>query len=291
MSGPETPKIDELKARLASDPGSRMFVPLGEELRKAGHPDEAERVLRTGIEKHPAYLSAWVTLGRLLAQQERHGEAVEALNRALQLDPENVVAARLAADSYLALGEKVEAIKKFKLVHAFIPSDQEVQASIETLERQLNPEKYIRPIQVTEEIPEFRSVTADDVSPLPAGEGSGVRELSSPLPAGEGSGVRAPDDPFNDRESESGTELDQFSFEGPESEVTYDMEEITEVATWDTLTPDPSPAGRGEEMAMSSEENPPVLSIVPDLDEERQRTVEKLQRWLALIQRKKRQND
>lgn len=269
LSSPGNPRIDELRARLASDPGSRMFFPLAEELRKAGSLEEAERVLREGIERHPAYLSAWVSLGRLLAQQERHREAVEVLNRALQLDRENVVAARLAAESYLVLGEKVEAIKKFKLVHAFIPSDMEVQSSIETLERQLNPDKYIRPISVTEEIPEFRDVTPD---------------IPSPLPTREGSGVGVPEDPFDDPGSEADKDVDQFSFDGPEGEVTYDMNEITELATWSSLTPDPSPAGSGEEAA-------PALSIVPDFEDDRQKTIEKLHRWLSLMQRSQRRND
>jgi tetratricopeptide (TPR) repeat protein len=133
------PKIEELRSRLKSDPKSRLFFPLAEELRKAGNCTEAEQVLRAGLTTYPTYLGAWVSLGRVLRDQKNDTAAVDALNTALQLDPGNVVAARLLGDAYLALGEKVEAIKKYKLVHALMPSDDEVRGTIEQLDRDLHP--------------------------------------------------------------------------------------------------------------------------------------------------------
>src|SRR5205814_3567197 len=106
---------------------------------KVGQYGEAEQVLRTGLGNHPTYLSAWVSLGRVSRELKKEPAAVEALNKALQLDPGNVVAARLLADAYLALGEKVEAIKKYKLVNALMPSDSDVEATIAQLERELTP--------------------------------------------------------------------------------------------------------------------------------------------------------
>src|ERR1051326_9012613 len=134
-----SPKIEELRFRLKTDPKSRLFYPLAEELRKVGACADAEQVLRTGLTYHPSYLSAWVSLGRVAREQGKSDDAIEALAKALQLDPGNVVAARLLADSYLAAGEKVEAIKKYKLVHALMPGDSEVEAMIEQLDRELTP--------------------------------------------------------------------------------------------------------------------------------------------------------
>lgn len=134
-----TAKIEELRFKLKTDPKSRLFYQLAEELRKAGHFDESEQVLRSGLVVYPTYLAAWVSLGRTLREQKNDAEAVDALNKALQLDPGNVVAARILADAYLALGEKIEAIKKYKLVHALLPSDEELRATIEKLERDLQP--------------------------------------------------------------------------------------------------------------------------------------------------------
>ena len=132
-----TAKIEELRFKLKTDPKSRLFYQLAEELRRAGHFDESEQVLRSGLQVYPTYLAAWVSLGRTLREQKNDAGAVDALNKALQLDPGNVVAARILADAYLALGEKIEAIKKYKLVHALLPSDEDLRVTIEQLERDL----------------------------------------------------------------------------------------------------------------------------------------------------------
>ena len=132
------PKIEELRGRLKADPKSRLFYPLAEELRKISQFTEAESVLRGGLSSHPTYLSAWVSLGRVLRDQKKNTEAAEALNKSLLLDPGNVVAARLLADSYLDLGEKVEAIKKYKLVYALLPSDDSLEGIIEKLQAEIN---------------------------------------------------------------------------------------------------------------------------------------------------------
>ena len=147
------PKIEELRFRVKTDPKTRLFFPLAEELRKSDQFTEAEQVLRAGLAHHPAYLSAWVSLGRVLRDADKPHDAVEALNRALVVDPGNVVAARLLADSYLDLGDKLEAIKKYKLVRALMPAgDEELDAVIERLDRDLNP-PHVAPFMTESEAP------------------------------------------------------------------------------------------------------------------------------------------
>lgn len=150
MAQPATnPKIEELRFRLKTDPRSRLFYQLAEELRKAGQFAESEQVLRSGLEVYPAYLAAWVSLGRVLREQKNDAGAVEALSKAMQLDPGNVVAARLLADAYLSLGDHLEALKKYKLVHALLPGDEELKNTIERLDRELRP-----PVPVADAVPE-----------------------------------------------------------------------------------------------------------------------------------------
>ena len=139
MAQATNPKIEELRFRIKTDPKSRLFFPLAEELRKVSAHSEAESVLRTGLEHHPTYLSAWVSLGRVLREQRNEPAAIEALTRALQLDPGNVVAARLLADSYYAHGEKLEALKRYQLVHALMPADEELEGLIVRIEHEVNP--------------------------------------------------------------------------------------------------------------------------------------------------------
>lgn len=136
---PTTFRIEDLKARLKLEPKSRLFYPLAEEFRKLDRFEDAEKVLRDGLAVHPGYTSAWISLGRVLLEQQKQREAVEPLQKAFTLDPGNVVAARLMADAYLALGQKVEAIKKYKLVRALLPADEEIEATIEQLAREIGP--------------------------------------------------------------------------------------------------------------------------------------------------------
>lgn len=134
---PTTFRIEDLKARLKLEPKSRLFYPLAEELRKLDRHADAEKILRDGLAIHGGYISAWMSLGRVLAEQQKHADAVTALQKAAALDPGNIVAARLLGDAYVALGEKVEAIKKYKLVRALLPADEEVQEKIALIEAEL----------------------------------------------------------------------------------------------------------------------------------------------------------
>jgi tetratricopeptide (TPR) repeat protein len=164
MAQPATnPKIEELRFKLKTDPKSRLFYQLAEELRRAGQFAESEKILRSGLSVYPAYLAAWVSLGRVLRELKDDAGAVDPLNKALQLDPGNVVAARLLADAYLAIGDKVEAIKKYKLVYALLPSDETLQEQIAKLEQDLaaeaaepEPQAEEAPPEVEEAPPEPR---------------------------------------------------------------------------------------------------------------------------------------
>ena len=168
------PKIEELRFRLKADPKSRLFYPLAEELRKAGQFAESEQVLRGGLASHPTYLSAWVSLGRVLRDQKKDAEAAEALAKALQLDPGNVVAARLLGDSYLSLGDKLEAIKKYKLVQALLPGDEQLAETVQRLDDELNAPAQIPEPSATPEFSADQPSVGDVPRDEPFDEGSSI---------------------------------------------------------------------------------------------------------------------
>ena len=181
---------------MKTDPKSRLFYPLAEELRKIGRFEEAEQVLRSGLTYHPSYLSAWVGLGRVLREQDKHREASEALAKALQIDPGNVVAARLLAQSYYDLGDKVESIKKYKLVRALLPADEDLAMVIERLERELNPVK-VAPVEMSEP-PSFERLATeetpfkiDESRAIVEADRSIVEEKRRELEAGDAEPMRA----------------------------------------------------------------------------------------------------
>jgi tetratricopeptide (TPR) repeat protein len=88
----DSPVIDELRRRVQKDPASIAFAHLAEELRKAGQYDEAVHVCRSGLERHPTYLSAHVTLGRALLALQQYAEARTEIEYVLRVAPDNLLA-------------------------------------------------------------------------------------------------------------------------------------------------------------------------------------------------------
>jgi tetratricopeptide (TPR) repeat protein len=94
----ENPRIEELRRRVQRDPASIAFAQLAEEHRRAANYEEAVAVARTGLEQHPAYLSARVTLGRALLELGRLDEAAVEFEHVVQAAPDNLTAVRQLAD-------------------------------------------------------------------------------------------------------------------------------------------------------------------------------------------------
>jgi predicted Zn-dependent protease len=89
---------DELRRRVQSDPSSIAFAQLAEECRRAGDLAEAVRLCRHGLDRHPGYLSARITLGRSLLELGRLGDAAAEFSRVLEAAPDNLVAQRALDD-------------------------------------------------------------------------------------------------------------------------------------------------------------------------------------------------
>jgi tetratricopeptide (TPR) repeat protein len=83
-----------LRRRVVNDPASLAFAQLAEELRRSGELDEAVRIARAGLERHPGYLSARATLGQALLQLGRLDEAEAELQQVLHVAPDNLLAVR-----------------------------------------------------------------------------------------------------------------------------------------------------------------------------------------------------
>jgi tetratricopeptide (TPR) repeat protein len=95
-------RLESLRRRVHADPMSIAFAALAEEYRRAGRLVEAVDVCRTGLARHPAYLSAHVTLGRALLDLNELDAAEAELRGVLERAPDNIAAARALAE----LGER-----------------------------------------------------------------------------------------------------------------------------------------------------------------------------------------
>jgi tetratricopeptide (TPR) repeat protein len=131
-------RIQELKERVESAPGSRFFVPLAEEYRKAGRLPEAIRALEEGLITHPGYVAARVALARAYLEVGKVEESMTAFSKALADDPSNLVAAKALGDLHLSRGEPIEALKRY-LRYRGISGDRRVDAVIARLQEETAP--------------------------------------------------------------------------------------------------------------------------------------------------------
>jgi tetratricopeptide (TPR) repeat protein len=104
----ENPRIEELRRRVHADPASIAFAALAEEFRRVGRYEEAIETCRNGLQRHPAYLSARVTLGRALIETGDYDGAREELDTVLRSAPENLAAIRGLATIQERLGHSSE---------------------------------------------------------------------------------------------------------------------------------------------------------------------------------------
>ena len=111
----DTVRIEELRRRVQMDPASIAFAELAEEYRRARRFDDAIATCRTGLQRHPAYLSARVTLGRSLLETGRFDEARQELEHVLRIAPENLAAIRALAEIHHRAGELPETDHQFAL--------------------------------------------------------------------------------------------------------------------------------------------------------------------------------
>lgn len=91
-------RIEDLERRVGQDPSSIAFGALAEEYRRAGRLEEAIAACRAGLERHPSYVSARVTLGRALQEIGETGEARAEFTYVLSLAPDNLAAIRGLAE-------------------------------------------------------------------------------------------------------------------------------------------------------------------------------------------------
>ena len=102
---PRIKRIEDLRRRADSDPASIVFAALAEEYRRAERFEEAIATCRAGLEHHPAFLSARVTLGRALIEVGELEEAKDVLKHVVNAAPENLAAIRALAEIHSRQGE------------------------------------------------------------------------------------------------------------------------------------------------------------------------------------------
>ena len=126
--------IEKLKEKFDKDPNSKLFLPLAEEYRKESMLDEAIDVLQAGLEKHQAYTSARVLLGKIYLEKGMLAEARNEFESVIATVPDNLFAHKKLSDIYRDTGETDRAITALQAILRLNPMDEETLTNLKALE-------------------------------------------------------------------------------------------------------------------------------------------------------------
>ena len=135
----ESSRIDDLRRRVQKDPASIAFAQLAEECRRAGEFQEAVDTCYAGLEIHPGYLSARVTLGRSLVELGQLDDAKRELLRVLDSAPDNLAAIRGLAEIHFRRGQIPEALAQYRKALVLAPNDPDLEETVTDLSKQVEP--------------------------------------------------------------------------------------------------------------------------------------------------------
>jgi tetratricopeptide (TPR) repeat protein len=292
------PKIAELSAKLQKEPGSRLFVPLAEEYVKAGMLEEAVQVLIDGLKKHPDFLVARVTLGKIYFQQGKFPEARQELEAVVAVSPDNLIALRKLAVLYRQDKLLDKARHCCELLLAANPKDAEIQQLLQEM----------TPAQPKEGQVEM-SVAAPTLDVSRGSAAEQAMELTKELPTAESvpSQPAPPPEPVDSAASQKTTGKPDAEEDAPEELVSPTLAQLylrqghydQAVRVYDELLrrePNNDSYKQAHEMAlalMQGKSSPPQsVSAAPDAgspaDRPNNRLIERLQTWLHHIQQRRR---
>src|SRR3954470_23245388 len=127
---PEHPRIEELRRRVQTDPASIAFAQLAEEYRRSGNYEDAVATCRAGLQIHPGYLSARVTLGRSLLEMKDLDAAETELTYVLQHASENLSAMRGMAEIHHRRGNLVDALAFYRSALDLAKHDPDLEQAV-----------------------------------------------------------------------------------------------------------------------------------------------------------------
>jgi tetratricopeptide (TPR) repeat protein len=141
--------VDELRRRVERDPASIAFAALAEEYRRLARYAEAEATCRAGLEHHPAYHSARVTLARCLLEQGDPSAARGEFEQVLRASPQNLLARKGLAEVLQRQGDPRGALAELRLAVALAPQQTELLETIERLEHEIQSSE-VRELDIPE---------------------------------------------------------------------------------------------------------------------------------------------
>lgn len=126
-------RLRELQEKFEENP-RRYFAPLANEYRKGGQPKRAIEICRAQLANMPGHMSGQIVFGQALYEAGEFDEARQVFERALTLDPENLIAMRTLGDMSLQSGDTAQARKWYVRLLDADPKDTSVIALVSEID-------------------------------------------------------------------------------------------------------------------------------------------------------------
>ncbi len=172
-------RLRELQEKFEQNP-RRYFAPLANEYRKGGQPKRAIEICRSQLSQMPGHMSGQIVYGQSLYETGEFDEARQVFERALTLDPENLIALRSLGDMSLQSGNTVEARKWYMRLLDADPKDSAVIALVSEIDASADA----KPIPTPKSVPGIDTDGGDQAIPFIAETESApvVAEQAPPEP-------------------------------------------------------------------------------------------------------------
>lgn len=115
------------------NPDSRVFAPLADLYRRLGRLDDAERICREGLRRHPYYAGGRVALAHILFDKGQLQEAFDEVESIVTYYPDNLLARKILIKTLMSLGQKDRAHRELEALRALAPevaSDPELMGYV-----------------------------------------------------------------------------------------------------------------------------------------------------------------
>ena len=127
--------IQALTAQLARDPGSLVFLPLGEALRQRGQLEAALAVAAGGVARYPEMAGAYDLLARVQSDRGEGDVAFDAWTTVLRLDPDHLGAHKGLAFLSFRAGDLPRSLRYLRRAVELRPNDASLRAALERVEQ------------------------------------------------------------------------------------------------------------------------------------------------------------
>lgn len=116
------------------NPHSKVFALLADLYRKQGAIDKAFRLCKAGLKQHPQFALGHIALALILLDINKLKLAVESLEKAIDLAPENIFAYKLLGQTWLKLKDPEKTLQAYKMVLFLEPGNKNAENIIKKLE-------------------------------------------------------------------------------------------------------------------------------------------------------------